>query len=174
MSLVPRPIAACAVALLALGPLPGAAQPETTEPRVHLACAGHGVEMPCLGDTPDAPSAPAWQETLRRAYGAPTPTMAYDRAPFRTAIECSDARAELRGEKATSGQVDVQLVSEAAQWVMRKTASLGGDRYEAQSDASTWVWVRDDSVALSVNGRMLPSCKAAGDAQPGEGAGPKG
>ena len=162
------------VALLALGPLPGAAQPEMVAPRVHLACAGHGLGMPCLGDTPDAPSAPAWQETLRRAYGAPTPTMAHDRAPFRTTIDCQDERAELRGERATSGQVDVQLVSEAAQWAMRKTASLGGDRYEAQSDASTWVWVRDGSVALSVNGRMLPSCKAAGGVQTGEGASPKG
>ena len=141
---------------------PAAAQAERPEAPFLLACAGHGLGMPCLGDTPDAPSATAWQDTLRRVYGAPTPTMTHDRNPFQASIDCANVRAELRGEPLPSGQVSVQLSTEASQWAMRKTVSLGGDRYEAESDLTTWVWLRDGTVALSLQGQPLAACKTSG------------
>lgn len=156
--------AGLAIALMAAS---AGAQAEGPSAPLRLACAGHGLGMPCLGDTPDAPSASAWQDTLRRVYGAPTPTMTHDRNAFQASIECADASAELRGEPSPSGQVSVQLLTGASQWAMRKTVSLGGDRYEAESDLSTWVWLRDGTVALSVKGQPLTACKSSGQVTSG-------
>ena len=111
-----------------------------------LAAAGLALSGPALASAPTIP----------------TPN------PFEIMFSCGPQVFILKAVKGDGGAVTLGLESGATQVPMRQTQAASGARFEAQGDASTWIWLKGNRATASLGGRELPECWAKRLDDPGD------